>query len=253
MALKINDLDIDVPMVKADVGLGNVDNTSDIDKPVSTVQQTAIDDAVVGVYDDQGNYDAATDSPSLDDGSPIGGILQGHMYTVGVAGNFFTIEVEIGDVLRALQDTPTVEAHWAVTQANLTPASIKTQYESNADTNEFTDAEKTELTKFVSEDLVITSDSEVVLQHELGVEPTQFDYFLVCQTPEFGYIQNDVVTVYSRATFIQNTFISIVPDDTDLTVTFGTAVAVFRLLNKNTRVDVAATNASWKLRIIARP
>lgn len=31
-----------VTLVKADVGLGNVDNTSDIDKPVSTAQQTAL-------------------------------------------------------------------------------------------------------------------------------------------------------------------------------------------------------------------
>ena len=30
-------------VTKADVGLGNVDNTSDVDKPVSTAQQTAID------------------------------------------------------------------------------------------------------------------------------------------------------------------------------------------------------------------
>ena len=36
-------------LVKADVGLGNVDNTSDIDKPVSTLTQTAIDNAVGGV------------------------------------------------------------------------------------------------------------------------------------------------------------------------------------------------------------
>jgi len=32
-----------VALVKADVGLGNVDNTSDADKPVSTAQQTALD------------------------------------------------------------------------------------------------------------------------------------------------------------------------------------------------------------------
>jgi hypothetical protein len=30
-------------LVKADVGLGNVDNTSDVNKPVSTAQQTALD------------------------------------------------------------------------------------------------------------------------------------------------------------------------------------------------------------------
>lgn len=33
----------DLSLVKADVGLGNVDNTSDVNKPVSTAQQTAID------------------------------------------------------------------------------------------------------------------------------------------------------------------------------------------------------------------
>ncbi|WP_420433017.1 hypothetical protein [Hyphobacterium sp.] len=33
----------EVTLVKADVGLGNVDNTSDADKPVSTAQQTALD------------------------------------------------------------------------------------------------------------------------------------------------------------------------------------------------------------------
>jgi len=34
---------VDLSLVKADVGLGNVDNTSDADKPVSTAQQTALD------------------------------------------------------------------------------------------------------------------------------------------------------------------------------------------------------------------
>lgn len=36
-------LKTDLVLVKGDVGLGNVDNTSDVNKPVSTAQQTAID------------------------------------------------------------------------------------------------------------------------------------------------------------------------------------------------------------------
>jgi hypothetical protein len=36
---------------KADVGLGNVDNTSDLDKPVSTAQQTVLDQKVAGPAD----------------------------------------------------------------------------------------------------------------------------------------------------------------------------------------------------------
>jgi hypothetical protein len=93
----------------------------------------------------QGGYNAATDTPSLDDGSPIAGITSGDVYDVTVAGTFFTIEVEAGDSLRATIDTPTLEAHWTIVQSNLTAASIKTQYESNADTNEFSDAEQTKL------------------------------------------------------------------------------------------------------------
>lgn len=33
-----------VTLVKSDVGLGNVDNTSDLDKPISTAAQNALDD-----------------------------------------------------------------------------------------------------------------------------------------------------------------------------------------------------------------
>lgn len=37
-------LDKDINLIKADVGLGNVDNTSDLDKPVSNATQQALDD-----------------------------------------------------------------------------------------------------------------------------------------------------------------------------------------------------------------
>ena len=39
-------LSTDVTLVKSDVGLGNVDNTADVDKPISTAQQTALNDKV---------------------------------------------------------------------------------------------------------------------------------------------------------------------------------------------------------------
>lgn len=39
-------LTADVTLAKADVGLGSVDNTSDANKPVSTAQQTALNDKV---------------------------------------------------------------------------------------------------------------------------------------------------------------------------------------------------------------
>lgn len=97
-----------------------------------------VDDSVIGLFTDKGNYDASTNTPDLDV-SPSG-ILKGDVYVVSVAGVFFTENVEVGDVLRSLQDSPTALAHWARTQANLDAASVKTLYESNADTNALTDA-----------------------------------------------------------------------------------------------------------------
>jgi len=102
---------------------------------------TYVDNAVVGLFEDKGNYDAATNTPDLD--VAPSGVLQGDVYVVSVAGVFFTANVEVGDTVRALQDSPTLLTHWAITQTNLDAASVKTLYESNADTNEYSDAEQT--------------------------------------------------------------------------------------------------------------
>jgi len=71
----------------------------------------------------QGGYDAATDSPSLDDGTPVAGIQAGDSYTVTVAGNFFTVVVEVGDLLIAETDGATLEAEWTVVNRNIDAAS----------------------------------------------------------------------------------------------------------------------------------
>ena len=103
-----------------------------------------VDSAVTSAKSYQGGYNAATNTPDLDT-SPSSSISAGDVYDVTAAGTFFTIDVEVGDMLTAKQDSPTLEAHWVVVQANLTPASIKTQYESNANTNAYTDAEQTKV------------------------------------------------------------------------------------------------------------
>lgn len=95
-------------VTKADVGLGNVDNTSDVNKPVSTAQQTAlnlkIDSTLIGanngvagldsggkvpvtqlpnsVMEYKGVYDATSGLPLLVDGTGN----TGDVYRVSVAG-----------------------------------------------------------------------------------------------------------------------------------------------------------------------
>ena len=69
-------------LVKADIGLGNVDNTSDADKPVSTAQQTALD-AKLAVTTASSTY-APLASPAFT-GTPTG-ITASHINS-GTLGN----------------------------------------------------------------------------------------------------------------------------------------------------------------------
>jgi len=91
----------------------------------------------------KGGYDAALNSPNLD--TAPSGVTIGDTYTVTVAGTFFTKSLEVGDVIIAEQDDPTLLDHWTIVNKDLDATSIKTSYESNADTNAFTDAEQSKL------------------------------------------------------------------------------------------------------------
>lgn len=102
-----------------------------------------VDAAVLGALVYMGGYNATTNTPDLTT-SP-NSIIQGHFYVVETAGTFFGVNVEVGDSLIAEQDDPSAIGHWTVLQANLDAATIKTQYESNADTNAYTDSEKTDV------------------------------------------------------------------------------------------------------------
>ena len=86
-----------------------------------------------------GSYDANTTDPTDGD---VGGT-----YVVTVAGtgvaSFWSTALEIGDVIIQENATATTEADWVVVSKDLDAAAIKTLYESNADTNEFSDAEQT--------------------------------------------------------------------------------------------------------------
>ena len=74
----------------------------------------------------QGGYNASTDTPSLDDGTPIAGIKKGWTYTVTADGLFFTEQVRVGDVLIAEVDSPTALADWTTVQNNIDLASTST-------------------------------------------------------------------------------------------------------------------------------
>jgi hypothetical protein len=64
----------DYAPTKADVGLGNVDNTSDANKPISTATQTALD-AKADVSDVGAKVLLIDDVPSLPAGTPAGVVV----------------------------------------------------------------------------------------------------------------------------------------------------------------------------------
>ena len=67
----------------------------------------------------KGNYNASSDSPSLDDGSPISGILAGDHYVVSTAGTFYDVVLQAGDSIISKQDSPTEIAHWITVNNNM--------------------------------------------------------------------------------------------------------------------------------------
>lgn len=88
-------------------------------QPVTLQQMNA---ALVGLWDDRGNFDASVNAyPSSGGSGTAGAILKGDIWTVSVAGTLPTGQVVApGDTVRALVDTPgNTQANWAIGENNL--------------------------------------------------------------------------------------------------------------------------------------
>ena len=98
---------------------GIASNDNDTSFPTSAAVKDFVDTAVASDITLKGNYNASTDSPSLDDGSPIAGITKGDHYVVSAAGDFFSETMQIGDSIIANQDSPTTASHWITVNNNM--------------------------------------------------------------------------------------------------------------------------------------
>jgi len=88
-------------------------SASKINGLINTINST-----LGGALVNKGGYDAATNAPLLD-ATPIAGIKNGWTYVITVAGSFFAEAVQIGDMIIANQDSPTLAAHWTVVNKNI--------------------------------------------------------------------------------------------------------------------------------------
>ena len=109
-----------------DAGDSEVKQTTFGDIPIDALTEvkTYIDNSVAGGLIYQGGYDAATNTPNLDNNPSPNPIKKGWTYTVTADGSFFTEQVRVGDVLIAEQDAPTTLAHWTTVQNNVDLASL---------------------------------------------------------------------------------------------------------------------------------
>lgn len=81
----------------------------------------AIAAAVVGLWDDRGNYDASSNLfPATGGSGASSAILKGDLWTISVSGTLGGSAVAIGDTVRALVDTPGQTAsNWAIAETNI--------------------------------------------------------------------------------------------------------------------------------------
>ena len=138
---------------KADVGLSNVDNTTDINKPISNPTQSALGNKVdkqAGKGLSDTNFtQAEKDKLSYLESSKFVGLFvsESALPLTGSEGDYANVDGGVGsDVYRVIWDSS--DNKWVRVQGvstELTDAQIKQQYESNPDTNAFTDDEKAKL------------------------------------------------------------------------------------------------------------
>ena len=106
------------------------------------------------------------------------------------------------------------------------------------------------ITTFTSTDQTITSGGLLTIAHGLGVVPKSIQVFLVCQGTEQGYSIGDIVQMNVSGSGNDRGYTSVV-NSTNVRIRFSDQANAFRILNFTDGMRVNATNARWKLRIIA--
>jgi hypothetical protein len=101
-----------VNITSANIGLGNVDNTADLDKPVSTAQQSALDDKidkVTGKGLSTNDYTNAEKQKNADNASAISDIQEDLSTSLTATGNPLTIESSESNLVECVAEVEAVQ------------------------------------------------------------------------------------------------------------------------------------------------
>ncbi|MFV5697750.1 hypothetical protein ACM55H_05220 [Flavobacterium sp. ZT3R17] len=196
-------------VTKSQVGLGNVDNTSDLDKPISNATKAYADGLVVGLIDDRGNYNASVNTfPTTGGSGTSGAILKGDLWYVSIAGTLGGQSVNVGDSFRALVDTPDQTAtNWDILESNIGYVPENT---SNKSTSIVTDYLSN--IKFPSAKAVYDWSTSIFQTWILGIETTA----------GITYTLN-IANIYKRTVFTGTNPVALtVPVNSSIAIAIGT-------------------------------
>ena len=185
-----------------------------------------VDQAVTGALSYQGGYDAATNTPNLDNNPSPNPIKKGWTYTVTVAGLFFTEQVRVGDVLIAEQDAPTALADWTTVQNNVDLADLTTVGIGNVNPGGAIDVSYSNGTATVSvEDSTASNKGAVIVAAGTGISVAY---------------ASGTATVTNTQTNSANTFAVTITDTATVTHNLGTKDVIIQLYDVTTDETVYA-------------
>lgn len=224
---------------KAAVGLANVDNTSDANKPISSSTQSALNAkydasnpsgfqtaaqvtsaitaAVTGLFDDRGNYDASVNTfPTTGGSGSAGAVLKGDVWRISVAGTLGGVAYKVGDTIRALVDSPAQTAtNWAGAENNVDAATSSTLGLVQLSTPALADARTDAGRALTAADLVNTpiqkdftfgdgTASSFVLTHSGNTRKVQVNFYDTATFEEwhFGFSRSSVNAITVTPAFV---------------------------------------------------
>ena len=121
----------------------------------------------------KGAYNASTNTPDLTSPSAIA-ISAGDTYVVETEGSFYSQTLLLGTTIIAEVDSASTESDWTIVGSGLDAGTVKTKYESNADTNAFTDAEQTKLTGIETAATADQTGAEIKVAYEAEADTNAF-------------------------------------------------------------------------------
>lgn len=270
----------DTAQALANLDLDNVDNTSDIDKPVSTATQTALNQkasveqlalkantgevatALASKFDKvQPNANAV--SASVMD---IGSTTNPSIYITGANPITFLGVAPVGTIKYLLFEGGSTLVQGGTTfllpgQANIVTGNLDTCTVKMLDTGQWLvisyqrgdgTALKGAQKIYTSPDTAYANGTLVSFAHGLGVVPTDFSVDFVCVTAEAGYSVGDVVRPYTQDVAANNgTVYGFYNWRTATTIGIFPIGGGIPMMNRTNNQLNAMSPANWRMRVRA--